>query len=166
MPVYRCAVCGKTFDPEKNEICPRCGTIVAPSVLTQIERKQTAARLRADAMENDDTHCHEDDAWHGSRAAQLHRARAAAWHESAANGRNPYGASSANVVRADRTEAASPRPHRKSLSYRIRDRVQKTPILMIFIALIPMIFILLAILLNNLLQELVFFFDGNSYFFP
>lgn len=90
MPSYRCITCGKTFDPEKDEICPRCGTIVAPSVLAQIERKQTAARLRREAKENADPHCHEDDAWRGSSAAEAHRAQTAAWHESAARGANPY----------------------------------------------------------------------------
>lgn len=90
MSAYRCITCGKTFDPAKDEICPRCGTFVAPAVLTQIERQKTAARLRADALENDDPHCHEDDSWSGSRAARIHRARTAAWHESTAQGSNPY----------------------------------------------------------------------------
>lgn len=90
MPAYRCITCGKTFDAAKDEICPRCGTFVAPAVLTQIERQKTAARLRADALENDDPHCHEDDSWSGSQAARIHRARTAAWHETTAQGSNPY----------------------------------------------------------------------------
>lgn len=74
MKNYRCATCGKLFDPEKSEICPSCGAAVAPSVLTRIERKQTAVRLRAEGKLNYDDHCHEDDAWVGSAAAQNHRA--------------------------------------------------------------------------------------------
>ena len=71
---YKCPSCGKYFDPEKNEICPRCGAAVAPSVMTRIERKQTAQRLRAEGKFNYDEHCHEDDAWAQSYGAGTHRA--------------------------------------------------------------------------------------------
>lgn len=74
MIIYRCPTCGKSFDAERNEICPACGAAVAPSVLTRIERKHTAARLRAEGMTHYDEHCHEDDAWKGSYGAQAHRA--------------------------------------------------------------------------------------------
>ena len=73
MPSYRCVNCGKIFDPERYEICPGCGDAVAPSVLTRVERKRTAARLRAEGMYDYDDHCHEDDAWKGSYGSQAHR---------------------------------------------------------------------------------------------
>lgn len=74
MPKYQCLSCGKRFDPEKNDICPRCGAAVAPSVTTRIERKQTAQRMRAEGQFHYDEHCHEDDPWKGSYGAETHRA--------------------------------------------------------------------------------------------
>ena len=105
MPYYRCMTCGKTFDPEKNEICPACGAAVAPSVLTRVERKQTAARLRAEGMYDYDEHCHEDDAWKDSYGAQAHRA-AVQNHE--ANLRAGYRAHSAYDVTNRGANAAPP----------------------------------------------------------
>lgn len=70
---YQCASCGKRFDVEKNDVCPRCGAAVSPSVLTRMERKQTAERLRADGKLNYDDHCHEDDAWGDSYGKDAHR---------------------------------------------------------------------------------------------
>lgn len=105
MPSYRCITCGKIFDPEKYEICPGCGDAVAPSVLTRVERKRTAARLRAEGMYDYDDHCHEDDAWKGSYGSQVHRA-AVQSHE--ANLRAGYNAHSAYDV--TNRGAAQPAP--------------------------------------------------------
>ena len=70
---YRCESCGKTFDPEKEDLCPRCGATVRPSVLTGIQRKKNAAWLRSEGKFADPG-CHEDDAWSASYGAQTHRA--------------------------------------------------------------------------------------------
>ena len=82
MITYKCASCGRIFNPEKHEICPRCGDAVAPSVLTRIERKHTAQRMREEGRLNYDDHCHEDDAWTQSYGAGTHRA-AVRSHEAA-----------------------------------------------------------------------------------
>lgn len=74
MQGYKCASCGKVFDPSRKEFCPGCGTAVAPSVLTRIERKKTAQRLRAEGMRDYADNCHEDDAWSDSYGASTHRA--------------------------------------------------------------------------------------------
>ena len=71
---YQCASCGKYFNPEKDEICPKCGAAAAPSVMTRIERRRTAERLRAEGKFDYDDHCHEDDSWAGSYGASAHRA--------------------------------------------------------------------------------------------
>ena len=70
---YKCASCGKNFDPEKEDICPACGAAVAPSVMTRIERKRTAQRMRAEGKFNYDDHCHEDDSWKNRIAALGYR---------------------------------------------------------------------------------------------
>ena len=70
---YKCPTCGKVYNPEKDEICPRCGDAAAPSVLTRIERKRTAQRLRAEGKFDYDEHCHEDDAWRQSYGSSTHR---------------------------------------------------------------------------------------------
>lgn len=70
---YHCESCGKAFDPEKDELCPRCGATVRPSVLTGIQRKKNAAWLRSEGKYADPG-CHEDDAWSGSYGARTHRA--------------------------------------------------------------------------------------------
>lgn len=70
---YRCESCGKTFNPEKEDLCPRCGATVRPSVLTGIQRKKNAAWLRSEGKFADPG-CHEDDAWSASYGAQTHRA--------------------------------------------------------------------------------------------
>ena len=72
MPGYRCS-CGKIYNPETDEFCPKCGVATPPSILSRVERKETAARLRAEGMTHYDDHCHEDDAWRGSYGAQVHR---------------------------------------------------------------------------------------------
>ncbi len=81
MPRYRCASCGKLFDPSKNELCPKCGAAVAPSVLTRIERKTTAERLRAEGMRDYDDHCHEDDGWKSNSYGAESRRAALQAHE-------------------------------------------------------------------------------------
>ncbi|MBQ1371906.1 MAG: hypothetical protein IIY70_03145 [Oscillospiraceae bacterium] len=74
MPWYKCATCGKLFNPAKTELCPKCGDAVAPSVLTRMERRETAARLRTEGMYDYDEHCHEDDGWKSnSYGAESHR---------------------------------------------------------------------------------------------
>lgn len=70
---YRCESCGKTFNPEKEDLCPRCGATVRPSVLTGIQRKKNAAWLRSEGKFADPG-CHEDDAWSASYGARTHRA--------------------------------------------------------------------------------------------
>lgn len=162
MPRYRCATCGKVFDPEKSEICPKCGTIVAPSVLTQIERKQTAARLRADARDNSDAHCHEDDAWLGSSAAQAHRAKTAAWHENAAQINDPYNAASAQRGQA----APNPQAPVQNVTRPSSNRKQKKPIPLILLILIPFFIIMLVNVLRGIFQILGTVFGDGSYFFP
>lgn len=143
MPIYRCITCGKTFDPERNEICPSCGAAVAPSVLTRVERKQTAARLRAEGMYDYDDHCHEDDAWKGSYGAQTHKA-AVRTHE--ANLRAGYNAHSAYDV--TNRGAAQPAPQ--------TPRTQQTqkPAPTVFKFLLPLsillVYILFRILLNSI----------------
>ena len=118
---YKCASCGKLFDPEKNEICPRCGTAVAPSVLTRIERKRTAQRLRAEGKLNYDEHCHEDDAWKGSYGASTHRA-AVRSHE--ASLRDNY----ASHKPADNpTGMAAPNPPSVQSTQRQQQRKQNEP---------------------------------------
>ena len=162
MAYYKCAACGRSFNPERDEICPRCGTIVAPSVLAQVERKQTAARLRADALENEDTHCHEDDAWLGSYAAQAHRARTAAWHESTARTNDPYNAASAKTGQAsERPQAPAQNVTRPTNSGK-----QKKPIPLILLILIPFFIVMLVNILRGILQVLGTVFGDGSYFFP
>ena len=134
MPSYRCITCGKIFDPEKFEICPGCGDAVAPSVLTRVERKRTAARLRAEGMYDYDDHCHEDDAWKGSYGSQVHKTAVQA-HE--ANLRAGYNAHSAYdvtnrgaaqpVVRTTQTRSSS-----KS-SFRISKFLLPLSILLVYI---------------------------------
>lgn len=112
MRLYQCASCGKRFDPEKNEICPRCGAAVAPSVLTRMERKQTAQRLRADGKLNNDDHCHEDDSWTDSygasthlAAVKSHEATLRAGYASHQAADNPTRLSNANPARATNVAA-------------------------------------------------------------
>ena len=138
MPSYRCITCGKIFDPEKNEICPACGDAVAPSVLTRVERKQTAARLRAEGMYDYDDHCHEDDAWKGSYGSR---------HE--ANLRAGYNAHSAYDV----TNRGAAQPVAQTVrAQTTQTRSAQTASPAIFKFLLPLsvllVYILLRILLN------------------
>ena len=74
MITYKCPSCGKLYNPEKNEICPKCGDATAPSVMTQIERRRIAQWLRTEGSHSYDQHCHDDDAWANSYGAAVHRA--------------------------------------------------------------------------------------------
>ena len=140
---YRCPTCGKSYDAEKTEICPACGAAVAPSVLTRIERKTTAARLRAEGMTHYDDHCHEDDAWKGSYGAQTHRA-AVQSHE--AQLRAGYRAHS----EADVTTRGNPTP--VAPAARTQARKKPTPGIVKF--LLPLSIILVYILFRILFSIL------------
>lgn len=74
MMKYKCPSCGKVFNPEKDEICPKCGEAAAPSVMTRLERRRAAQWLRAEGNHHYDEHCHDDDAWKQSYGADTHRA--------------------------------------------------------------------------------------------
>ena len=150
MPSNRCLTCGKTFDPEKREICPACGAAVAPSVLTRVERKQTAARLRAEGMYDYDDHCHEDDAWKGSYGSQVHKTAVQA-HE--ANLRAGYNAHSSYDVT---TSGSVPgyqtrRVDLVSNTQTNRARPQVSPAVAVLRFLLPFSIILVAILFSILL---------------
>ena len=165
MPRCQCPVCGKIFDPERTEICPSCGAAVPPSVLTRVERKQTAARLRAEGMTHYDEHCHEDDVWKGSYGAQTHRA-AVRSHEAAL--RAGYQAHSASDVT---TRGAAPAQERrtrpqKRFSTRVRDRVQKSPALMILIIFLPGVLFFVLALIGTILRALFNAFTEFGPFIP
>ena len=122
---YKCPTCGKIYYPEKDEICPKCGDAAAPSVLTRIERKRTAERLRAEGKYHFDEHCHEDDAWRQSYGAGVHRA-AVRSHEAALRANyaahnaadNPTRVSNANSARTGaNTGKAAPKAQPKPLHW-------------------------------------------------
>ena len=146
MPRYCCMTCGKYFDPEKIEICPTCGAAAAPSVMTRVERKQTAARLRAEGMYDYDDHCHEDDAWKGSYGSQVHKTAVQA-HE--ANLRAGYNAHSAYDV----TNRGNPQPAPRAQAPQTR-KTYKQPPNTLFRFLLPLsillVYILFRILLNSI----------------
>ncbi len=119
---YRCESCGKTFDPEKEDLCPRCGATVRPSVLTGIQRKQNAAWLRSEGK-HADPGCHEDDAWSASYGAQTHRAAVRA-HEAELR--------AANVAHNRATNA----PVRQQSGTQTRKKSSSNPVLMIVIGII------------------------------
>lgn len=149
---YRCPSCGKLFDPEKDEICPACGAAVAPSVMTRIERKRTAQRMRAEGKYNYDEHCHEDDTWKGSYAAQTHRE---AVHAHEANLRAGYAAHSAadNRSNASNTRTAARTTRSRKQSKKFRDVIQEKPILLVLlIILIPLGFFLVSRILFGILE--------------
>jgi hypothetical protein len=162
---YRCQSCGKAFDPEKTEICPACGAAAAPSVMTRIERKRTAVRLRAEGMLHYDDHCHDDDAWKGSYGAQAHRSAVQA-HE--ANIRANYRAHDAADVT---TRDAKPAPRSKKQENKLAKLLQTRPILIaLLFFLIPLICILLGSILSaviRLVESLADSFGGSfGSFFP
>lgn len=154
---YKCASCGKNIDPEKEDICPACGAAVAPSVMTRIERKRTAQRMRAEGKFNYDDHCHEDDSWKGSYGAQTHRA---AVREHEANLRAGYAAHSSadnptRVSNANSAAVSRPRKQKKTLG----DRIQQNPGLLLLIFLLPFAFMLVTGFLSALLEWLGKFGD-------
>ena len=161
---YRCPSCGKSFDPEKNDICPACGTAVAPSVMTRIERKRTAQRMRAEGKFNYDEHCHEDDTWKGSYGAQTHREAVRA-HE--AELRAGYAAHQAadHPTRVSNANPAAQTPaRRKKKSF--GDRVQQNLALLFLVFLLPLAFFLVATLLRVFLEWLGGFTGSFSFSFP
>ena len=165
---YRCISCGKLFDPEKEEICPACGAAVAPSVLTRIERKRTAARLRAEGNTHFDERCHEDDGWSSnSYGAQSRRAAVRAHeaelragyaaHSSAdhptrvsnanpkpSSGSNPSRVSNANAGQsagsyaASRQSAGASAAPARKRKKTLGDRVHQNPALLLLILLLPL----------------------------
>lgn len=165
---YRCTSCGKLFDPEKNEICPACGAAVAPSVMTRIERKRTAQRMREEGKFNYDDHCHEDDSWKGSYGAQTHRA---AVHAHEADLRAGYASHSAADNRANASNArpAAGTTHSRKQPKKLRDVIQEKPILLIFLfLLIPFGFFLVSRILFAILEwvtELGNSIGGGSFSF-
>ena len=171
---YRCISCGKLFDPEKEEICPACGAAVAPSVLTRIERKRTAARLRAEGNTHFDERCHEDDGWssnsYGAQSRQAavraHEAELRAGyaaHSSAdhptrvsnanpkpSSGSNPSRVSNANAGQSAGASAAPARKRKKTLG----DRVHQNPALLLLILLLPLALAFAAGFIRSLLAWL------------
>lgn len=97
MASYRCESCGKSFDPNKSEICPGCGAAVPPKVLTRLQRRQGAAGFVQEERENHDPKCHEDDAWTGSYGEQQYHKRGERHAHPAAP--NPTRVSNANPAR-------------------------------------------------------------------
>ena len=152
---YRCLSCSKVFDPEKNEICPACGAAVAPSVLTRIERKRTAVRLRAEGMTHYDDHCHEDDAWKGSYGAAAHRTAVRA-HE--AELRAGYAAHKASDVTTRGAEAATrgaaPAPARRNAKKKksLMEKLHDKPGRILLIFLIPVVLRIVFGLLSALVE--------------
>ena len=122
MASYRCESCGKSFDPNKSEICPSCGSAVPPKVLIRIQRRQGVAGFLREERENHDPKCHEDDAWTGSYGEQLYHQRSSG-HSHAAGSRvasaNPFKlqySSSHTQTRANQ-HARSGKPRKKSGLY-------------------------------------------------
>lgn len=99
MASYRCESCGKSFDPNKSEICPGCGAAVPPKVLTRLQRRQGAAGFVKEERDNHDPKCHEDDAWTGSYGEQQYHKRAAQHAHAHPSAPNPTRVSNANPAR-------------------------------------------------------------------
>ncbi len=170
---YRCTSCGKAFDPEKTEICPRCGAAAAPSVMTRIERKHTAERLRAEGKTNYDEHCHEDDAWKDSYGASTHRA-AVRQHETALRAgyraHNPADAPNANPTRvsnANPTRVSNANPARANGTNAGKQKglaalLQKHPALILLVFLIPFALSILGAVLAGIIR----FLTNIGSFFP
>ena len=139
---YRCISCGKLFDPEKEEIGPACGAAVAPSVLPRIERKRTAARLRAEGNTHFDERCHEDDGWssnsYGAQsrraAVRAHEAELRAGYAAHSSADHPTRVSNANAGQSAGASAAPARKRKKTLG----DRVHQNPALLLLILLLPL----------------------------
>lgn len=167
---YRCISCGKLFDPEKEEICPACGAAVAPSVLTRIERKRTAARLRAEGNTHFDERCHEDDGWssnsYGAQSRQAavraheaelragYAAHSSADHPTRVSNANPKPSSGSNpsrVSNANAGQSAAPARKRKKT---LGDRVHQNPALLLLILLLPLALAFAAGFIRSLLAWL------------
>lgn len=48
MSYFRCPQCGRRFDAEREELCPRCGEAIPPGLRLRVERRQYDANLRTD----------------------------------------------------------------------------------------------------------------------
>ena len=176
MPIYRCPQCGKSFNPEKLEICPRCGGAVAPSVMTRVERKQTAERLRAEGKMNYDEHCHEDDAWKDSYGASTHRAAVRA-HESTIRAgyrahspadnpnANPTRVSNANPTRVSNANPAqtNARSSNKNMGP-LEKLLQKHPAMILLVFLIPFFLFILINVLSGIVRFLSSLVGSGSFF--
>lgn len=163
---YRCISCGKLFDPEQFEICPKCGAAVAPSVMTRLERKHTAQRLRAEGKTNYDEHCHEDDAWKGSYGAGAHRLAVRAHESNLREGyaahspadnpnANPSRVSNANPNRASGAGAAGQNGAQTSRQNKLAELLQKHPALVFLIFLIPFFFALAMSILGTVINGIL-----------
>lgn len=116
---YKCPTCGKAYNPERENICPRCGQATPPSVTTQIERRKIARWLRSEGSHSYDHHCHDDDAWAQSTEAAAARRAAVRSHEASLRAGyashqavdNPTRVSNANAARqTNAAPAARPMP--------------------------------------------------------
>lgn len=147
---YCCQTCGKRFDPEKEEICPCCGAAAAPSVLTRIERKQTAARLRAEGMTHYDDHCHEDDAWKGSYGAQAHRAAVRSHEADLRAGYRAHDAAdvtvrgAASALQAEKSQKSRSNPNRRPMGM----------LMLLIIFLLPLLLMILGSIFSAIIRLL------------
>ena len=171
---YRCATCGKLFDPEKNEICPACGTAVAPSALTRVERKQTAARLRAEGMTHYDDHCHEDDAWKGSYGAQTHRSAVRSHEQELRANYNAHSGAdvttrNGGIVHTNPTRVSNANAYRNAAGNRKKkmgDKIQEKPALMLLIFFFPALLAILMMLISMLFRAVGSFSGLGSFWSP
>ncbi|MBR3076900.1 MAG: hypothetical protein IKH07_03155 [Oscillospiraceae bacterium] len=168
MRKYRCEYCGKSFDPEKDCLCPGCGAAVPPSLMTRIERKETAVRLRAEGKLNYDDHCHEDDSWHESYGAQTHRA-AVRQHE--AELRSKYAAHKpADAPKREKpvtSGGGGPAPQswkrQSGFQFRLRDHAKLTALLL-FLA--PALLLFLYLIISFFVQFLAGLGGSFGHSFP
>ena len=162
MASYRCESCGKNFDPEKSEICPKCGASIPPSLMTRIERKKTATRMRAEGKMNYDEHCHEDDSWRGSYGAQSHRS---AVREHEAELRSNY-AAHRPVDHPTRVSNANPAQSQRKKPKSFQQKIEEKPALLLLIFLLPMAFFILSMVLSSLITWINDFAGNFGFQFP
>ena len=165
MKNYRCQSCGKLFDPEKMEICPSCGAAPAPSVMTRIERKQTAQRLRAEGKFNYDEHCHEEDSWKGSYGASTHREAVRAHEEGLRAGYHAH--QGADVTTRDQPApvrtATSSAARRSQSAKKIFDK--NPALLLVLIFVLPLILFILLMIVPAII-EAIERLGSSSFYFP
>jgi hypothetical protein len=161
MPIYCCQTCGKRIDPDKEEICPACGTAVAPSVLTRVERKRTAARLRAEGMTHYDDHCHDEDSWRGSYGAQAHRAAVRSHEENLRAGYRAH--STADVtVRGTGAPAAQVGNGGRKQEKRKRGHLG----LILIVAFLPILLMIFGRIISSIFELLREVLGGGISFYP